>query len=401
MWIEAIVTFLAGLAIGLAIMFRHRSAAQAQREELKVQLARLEAERTADDDKLRWAETAKTQMSDAFKALAGDVLRANSQQLTERAKNEFDNLVKPLSQNLTTLDGYIRELEKRREGAYSALGEQLKQLSQMQSSLQNTTTTLAQALRSPTVRGRWGEYQLRRLVEMAGMTDHVDFEEQLGTEGGRPDMILRLPHGAILPIDSKVPLESYLDAMEASDENMRKAKLIQHAKAMRSRVKDLGQKAYWEQFDRTPEVVVMFVPVEPSVGAAFQYDPELFDYAINNKVLIASPVNLFALLKVFAYGWQQQQIAENAEKIRAEGRDLYRRVSVFVEHFADLGKALDRSVRGYNKALRSLETRLFPAARRFQEMGVDKGEMETPKPIDSQPLAPTEGTEDESEPESR
>jgi DNA recombination protein RmuC len=292
----------------------------------------------------------------------------------------------------------VRELEKKREGAYGAIGKQLEQLSQMHSSLQRETTTLSQALRSPTVRGRWGEYQLRRLVEMAGMTNHVDFDEQQGGEGGgRPDMILHLPQGALLPIDSKVPLESYLDAMESTDEQDRNAKLAQHAKAMRSRVRDLGQKAYWEQFDRTPEVVVMFVPVEPSVGAAFQHDPKLFDYAMENKVLIASPVNLFALLKVFAYGWQQQQIAENAEHIREEGQTLYKRVTTFVDYFGDLGKLLDRSVKGYNRALGSLEGRLLPTARRFEEMGVDSGELEGPKPVDTQPRLPTDTAESETD----
>lgn len=396
MWLVAVAAFVAGLGIGLVVHFRDRAQSQTQREELKIKLTKLETERQADDDKLRWAETARSQMSDAFKALAGDVLQANSEHLSNRAKSEFEGLVQPLAQNLTKLDGYVRDLERKREGAYGALGEQLEQLSKMHTTLQKETTTLAQALRSPTVRGRWGEYQLRRLVEMAGMTNHVDFDEQQGTEGGgRPDMVLHLPQGAILPIDSKVPLESYLDAMEATDEQVRTAKLIQHAKAMRSRVRDLSQKAYWEQFDKTPEVVVMFVPVEPSVGAAFQHDPDLFDYAMQNKVLIASPVNLFALLKVFAYGWQQQQIAESAEKIRLEAQTLYKRMTKFVTYFGDLGKHLDRSVKGYNKALGSLENRLLPTARRFQEMGVDSGEIESPQPVDEQPRLPTDSTDRE------
>jgi DNA recombination protein RmuC len=391
MWLVALAAFVAGLGIGLALYFRGRAQAQSRSEELRVKLTKLETERQADDEKLRWAETARTQMSDAFKALAGDALQANSEQLSSRTKSEFQSLIKPLTENLTTLDGYVRELEKKREGAYGAIGEQLQQLSQMHRSLQKETTTLAQALRSPTVRGRWGEYQLRRLVEMAGMTSHVDFDEQQAAEGGsRPDMLLHLPQGAILPIDSKVPLESYLDAMEEKDEQARNAKLAQHAKAMRGRVRELGLKAYWDQFERTPEVVVMFVPVEPSVGAAFQQDPKLFDYAMENKVLIASPVNLFALLKVFAYGWQQQQIAENAERISAEGQTLYKRVAKFIDYFGDLGRLLDKSIVGYNRALSSLESRLLPTARRLEEMGVDSGELEPPKPVDSQPRLPTD-----------
>jgi DNA recombination protein RmuC len=394
MWVVAVATFVAGLAIGLILFFRGRAQSQSQREELKIKLTQLESERQADEEKLRWAETAEKQMSDAFKALAGEALKANSEQISNRSKSEFESLVKPLTDNLTSLDGYVRDLEKKREGAYGALGQQLQQLSDMHRSLQKETATLAQALKSPTVRGRWGEYQLRRLVEMAGMTGHVDFDEQQSAEGGgRPDMILHLPQGAILPIDSKVPLESYLDAMEEKDEQARNAKLSQHAKAMRGRVRELGLKAYWDQFERTPEVVVMFVPVEPSVGAAFQHDPKLFDYAMENKVLIASPVNLFALLKVFAYGWQQQRIAENAERIREEGQTLYKRVAKFVELFGKHGKQLDRSVDSYNEALGSLERRLIPTARRFEEMGVDTGELEPPKSVDTQPRLPTNSTE--------
>jgi len=394
-WLPTLAAFLAGLGIGIALLFWSRTKSQKESEQVRMELARLQAQREADDEKLRWAEMAKEQMTDAFKALASDVLKANSEQLANRTKSEFESLMKPLVENLSNLDGQVRELERKREKAYGALGEQLKQLYQMHSSLQNTTTTLAQALRSPTVRGRWGEYQLRRLVEMSGMTDHVDFDEQQSTEGGRPDMVLHLPQGAILPIDSKVPLESYLDAMEEMDDGVRRVKLAQHAKAMRSKVRELGQKAYWEQFDRAPEVVVMFVPVEPAVGAAFQHDPELFEYAMQNKVLIASPVNLFALLKVFAYGWQQQQIAENAERIRQEGQSLYKRIATFVEHFADLGKHLERSVKGYNKAVGSLEGRLLPTARRFQEMGVETSELDAPAPIDTQPRLPSGATGEE------
>ena len=384
MWIVAVIAFLLGLAIGLALLWNNRSKTQSEKEHLQVQLATIKAKQESDQGKLQWAENAKAQMTDAFKALASDALRLNSDQIASRTKSDFENLVKPLSQNLTTLDKYVRELEQKREGAYGSLSEQLKQLGNMHTTLQTTTTTLSQALRSPTVRGRWGEIQLHRLVEMTGMAQHVDFAEQYGTDSGRPDMIIHLPHGAILPIDSKVPLEAYLDATEATDDQIRTAKLDLHAKALRGRIRDLAQKAYWEQFDKAPEMVVMFVPVEASLGAAFQRDPDIFEYALQNKVIITSPINLLALLKVIAYGWQQQQITENAELIRQEGQSLYKRIMNFVDNFNELGKNLEKSIKGYNKAAGSLEGRLMPSARRFQELGVDASEIEAPSQIETQ-----------------
>lgn len=389
LWGVASLTFIAGLAIGLVSLYRSRAAGQAEKENLRVELAQLTAERRAGEEKLKWAEDAKAQLGHAFKALASDALMANSEQLANRAKSELQNLVKPINDNLTGLDKSVRELEQKREGAYAALGQQLKQLGQMHTALQDTTTTLAQALKSPTIRGRWGEIQLRRLVEMAGLAEHVDFDEQQSGEGGRPDMIVHLPQEGILPIDSKVPLESYLEALETKDEQSRAAKLTQHAKALRNRVRDLSQKAYWEQFQPAPEVVVMFVPVEASLSTAFERDPELFEYAINNRVLITSPVVLFALLKVVAHGWQHQRLAENAARIANEGRELYGRMATFISHFADVGDSLGKSIRDYNKAVGSLEGRLLPLARRFEEMGVATGEIQAPGHLDTTPRKPT------------
>lgn len=398
MWLIAVITFLVGLAIGLTVLMIYRSKIQTEKEQLQIKVATIETQQQFDLEKLDWVENARTQMSDTFKALASESLRANSEQISNRTKSEFETLVNPLKENLKTLDGYVRDLEKKREGAYTQLGEQLKQLGTMHTTLQNTTTTLAQALKSPTVRGRWGEVQLHRLVEMTGMAQHVDFAEQYGTDAGRPDMIVHLPQGAILPIDSKVPLEAYLEASEATDDQVRAAKMDQHMKALRSRIRDLAQKSYWEQFPKTPEMVVMFIPVEASIGAAFQRDPDLFDYAMQNKVIITSPINLLALLKVIAYGWQQQQITENAEQIQQEGQMLYKRIMSFVKHFNDVGKSLDKSVKGYNQAVGSLEGRLIPSARRFQEMGVGTSEVEHPKQIDTQPRVMIDTSEDEINP---
>ena len=381
-----ITGFLVGLFIGLAVWLRAKSISQRERETLKIHLAELEKEREADADKLKWAEQAETKMREAFAALASEALRANSETLTQQARGDLKNLIEPLKENLTSIDGYVRELEGARKGAYESLQQRLSQLGETHARLQETTTTLAQALKSPTVRGRWGELQLRRVVEMAGMVNHVAFDEQASTESGRPDMIAYLPNEGVLPIDSKVPLESYLAAMETTDDQIRKLKLEQHAKAMRERVKELGRKKYWDQFEKSPDFVAMFIPNEACLGAAFENDPGLLEYAIEKKVLISSPVNLVALLKAVAYGWQQHQITDNAIKIANEGQELYNRLVNFVDRLSDVGKNLKKSVDGYNRAIGSLDKRLLPAVRRFQEMGLSATEIDAPQEIEAEPI---------------
>ena len=377
--------FLLGLFIGLAVWYRTKAASQKEREEFKISLTALEKEREADTEKISWAERAESKMRDAFAALASDALQANSEALTKRTKVDLEGVVDPLKENLKTLDGYVRELESARKGAYESLQQQLTQLGNTHARLQETTTSLTQALKSPTVRGRWGELQLRRVVELAGMTRHVAFDEQASTESGRPDMIVYLPNGGVLPIDSKVPLDAYLAAATETNEQLRKQNLAQHTKAMRERVKELGQKQYWDQFERAPDFVVMFIPNEACLGAAFENDPDLLEYAISKKVLVSSPVNLLALLRAVAYGWQQHQIADNAIKIAREGQELFNRLKKFVDHLADVGRSLRKLVDGYNRALASLDKRLLPAVRRFQEMGLSTKELDAPKEIEVLP----------------
>lgn len=227
--------------------------------------------------------------------------------------------------------------------------------------------------------------QLRRVVEMAGMVRHVAFDEQATTDLGRPDMIAYLPNGGVLPVDSKVPLSSYLAAMDSAENESRANLLREHAKAMRARVKELGQKQYWDQFASAPDFVVMFVPNEACLGAAFEHDADLLEYAIEKRVLISSPVTLLALLRAVAFGWQQHQITENAVRIAEEGRELYARLETFVNHFRDLGDSVGRVVQRYNSALGSLEKRLMPAARRFQEHGLSSKEIDIPDEIDVVP----------------
>lgn len=385
--LSVITGFFLGLFIGLGVWFRAKLISQRERETLKIHLAELEKEREADADKLTWAEQAETKMREAFAALASEALRANSEALTQQTRGDLKSLVEPLKENLTSIDGYVRELEGARKGAYESLQQRLIHLGETHARLQETTTTLAQALKSPTVRGRWGEIQLRRVVEMAGMVNHVAFDEQATTESGRPDMIAYLPNDGVLPIDSKVPLESYLAAMETTDDKKRKRKLEQHAKAMRERVKELGQKQYWDQFEKSPDFVAMFIPNEACLGAAFENDPGLLEYAIEKKVLISSPVNLLALLKAVAYGWQQHQMTDNAIKIAKEGQELYNRLVNFFDRLSDVGKNLKKSVDGYNRAIGSLDKRLLPAVRRFQEMGLSATEIDAPQEIEAEPIS--------------
>jgi len=317
---------------------------QDEKSALAIQKAELGKEMEAAVEKLNWLDSAQKQMREAFEALAGKTLSSNSTEFLKRTETQLSHLVTPLKENLVSLGKQVQELETKREGAYKGLQEQLKNLAVSHTELQRTTVTLTQALRSPTVRGRWGELQLRRVVEMAGMSKNVSYSEQVSVDGSRPDMIANLPNGGILPLDAKAPLEAYLDAMQAQDDSVRKTKLVQHAKAMKSRVRELGQKQYWTQFDKTPDFVVMFVPNEACLGAAFEADPDLLNFAINQHVLIASPVTLLALLKAVAYGWQQQQITENSRHIAEQGELLYQRLKTFLAHLSDVQKNLNRTV---------------------------------------------------------
>jgi DNA recombination protein RmuC len=355
---------------------------------LVYRLAQAEATLRAEREKNLWTDDAKEQFKNTFRVLATNELESRSSQLKTTAKEELTGVIGPLKEELSKLDKQVRELEAKREGAYSTLGAQLQGLHNLQDSLRQQTTTLAQALKSPTVRGRWGEIHLRRLVELSGMGRHVDFSEQESTDSGRPDMVIRLPEKGIVPVDSKVPLDAFLRAMDTEDEEARRQLMAEHAKAFRGRIRELAQRAYWEQFERIPEVVVMFVPVEASLSAAFQSDRDLFEYALQNKVLVTSPIALFALLRSIAFGWQQQQVAENAEQIAAQGKALYERVATFVGHVAGVGKSLDASVKKYNEAVGSLDARVLPAARRLRELGVGNAEIEAPGPVEAQPRLP-------------
>ncbi|MCW5770268.1 MAG: DNA recombination protein RmuC [Rhodospirillaceae bacterium] len=326
-----------------------------------------------------------------FVVLAGDALGKNSegflqlvterfqqhnleaaQRLAEREK-AVETLVKPLSESLSKFDSRVGEIEKAREGAYGALQEQLRALSESQISLRTETGRLVQALRSPKTRGRWGELQLRTVLELAGMTQNVDFVEQstLNDESGalRPDAVVRLPGGKSVVIDAKTPLDAYLNAIEA-DEEARPALLAQHARQLRQHARDLGSKEYWRRLSDTPDFVVMFVPGEVFFTAAIEADSKIYEDAIRNQVVIATPMTLLTLIRVVAFGWQQERFTKNAQEALVAGRDLYERIKKFGEHYGKVGDSLKRAVEAFNNGVGSLERRVLPAARRFEALGV-------------------------------
>lgn len=327
---------------------------------------------------------ARADISHEFRALAADALdRNNSSFLAlaeatlERKQSAVDELVRPLKASLEKVDAQIQAMEVHRQGAYSSLSQQVRQMAESQLRLTDETRKLGEAMRTPAARGRWGEVQLRRVVEMAGMVAYCDFAEQetLMGEGGRlrPDLIVRLPNDKRIVVDSKVPLKAYLESLEEQSEAGRCAKLKEHAGQIRRHLRSLGEKAYWAQFQPTPEFAVAFLPGEIFFSAALQQDPELIEYGVANNIILATPTTLIALLKAVSYGWKQEQVAQNAQEIRELGATLYDRIRVFAEYYNEVGKSLNKAVKSYSQGRISLETRLTSAARRFEELGASKG----------------------------
>ena len=400
-----IIGVLLGLAVGFLVGYLLRVALDVKTRE---RLAAMDKEREADRDKLAWIEKAEEQLREAFQALASKSLQANAETFTRQAREQLDSLLKqvrgdwstqkeqmsglvqPVEKGLKALDEQVRVLEQRREGAYKSLEQHLTELRTAQKELRDETGQLRTALTvGSRARGQWGELQLRRIVEMTGMMSHVDFDEQQQVGSTRPDMVVHMPNEGILPVDAKTSMQDYLHAVEAQDEAGRRRSLKAHAQAMRTHVRSLSGKEYWQQFERSPDVVVMFVPSEACLSAGFEEDPGLIEYGLEMHVLVATPVTLFGLLKAIAYGWQQQSVAENARAIAKEGKELCDRFAVFTDHLRKAGKGLDAAVRSFNDAVGSAESRLMPSARRLRELGATTRDVTPAEGVDRQVRLPS------------
>jgi len=347
------------------------------------------AERRNSAEKLALVRDAQDGWEARVKAVTGDALSKSQTSLLELTEAKLA----PIKETLTKFESQARQLEEHRLKAVTAVGEQLRAVAEGQEKLRTETGSLVTALRAPHVRGSWGEVQLKRVVELAGMVDYCDFRTQ---ESGRddeghllrPDLVVKLPGGKSVVVDSKVPMEAYFDSINCDDVELKRVHLARHAAQMREHIGKLGQKRYWRQFDPSPEFVVMFVD-EGLYRAALDQDGSLFDAGAESGVIIASPATLIGLLRTVAYGWQQETVAESARAISALGRELYERLGVFGGHFAKVGRSLDTAVGAFNHAVSSFETRLLVTARKFPEHGVTSDELPETKQIERKPVVLT------------
>ena len=398
---DTLVVALLSLALGtvggaLWMSFRSRGAHETALQERAALAAALEAERRASAEKVALLQNAEVQLRDAFSTLSSEALKENSESFLRLARTslgEFqrtatmdlegrqkaiDSLIQPLRESLTKVDAKLVDVDRGRASSQAQLSEQLRSLTQAQQVLYSETSKLSRALRSSNIRGQWGEIQLRRVLECAGLTEgmHFDLKESVRTEEGRltPDAVIKLPGGKNVVVDAKVALSAYLDAMDCEDDTSRDAKLSEHARQVKDHVNQLGNKGYWMHFQPAPDIVVMFVPGEALLSTALQFDDGLLEFSMNKGVMLASPLTLIALLKAIAYGWQQDTIAKNALEISELGRNLYDRIAKLADHFEQVGRSLAKAVQSYNGAVGTLETRVLVTARKLKDKGVTASE---------------------------
>ena len=412
---DLIIGIVIGLFLGAALVYFVLNSTHAKTKEA---LARLEAQHAAElksaEEKLALLEQARAQLKESFQALSSEALSRNNESFLNLAKSTLEKYqegakgdlekrqeaihqtVEPVGLALKAFNERVEKIEERRTQTDASLKQQLQQLAESQVQLSRTTGSLVQALRAPQVRGQWGEMQLRRTVEMAGMINRVDFLEQASVDSAdgqrqRPDMLINLPNGRQVVVDSKVPLAAYLDALQSDNPDVQKERMIAHARHIRDHIKGLSAKSYWTQFDNAPEFVVLFIPNETIFSAALEQDPMLIEQGVNNQVILATPTTLIALLKAIAFGWQQEAIAREAKEIAALGKELYERIGVVTGYFAKLGKSLDQTVGHYNKAISSVESRLLVTARKFEALdSAAPDPLPEPAAIEKQPALPKE-----------
>ncbi|HZF26504.1 MAG TPA: DNA recombination protein RmuC [Steroidobacteraceae bacterium] len=413
LWISFVFAGVIGFVLGWLLMALRASRAQQQLGlDLANARARLKAQDTLEQERNSALERTQERLTVAFDGLARETLRSNSElflklahenlgqqqlQATHALKEReqaIETMLKPIQEALGRTQAQITTIEKDRHEAFGAIRQYLESVNQSQSLLQRETRNLVNALRRPEVRGQWGEMSLRRLIELAGMTPHCDFTEQVHTaseEGAlRPDLVIHMPDGRDLVVDVKTPLGAYLEAVDAPSDEARASALKRHGQLMAERVRALAAKSYWAQFEKSPDFVILFVPGDQFLAAALNENPGLLDDAIRQSVILATPTSFIAMLKAIAYGWRQLSLAQNAETIRDLGEELYRRLSVFGAHLGKVGKSLDTSVEAYNSAIGSLERQVLPAARRFTDLGLKPDRnLETLEPVEKLARTPS------------
>lgn len=399
---------------------RVRCELDAERQSKVEALTRLESAQKSFDEQRALIDVMKKEMTDTFNALSSAALKSSSEDFLRLASEHLgkvvsdtkgklgehqaamDGMIKPLHETLRRYEEQIRSIEESRHKAYGSLEEQLRTLASTHENLQRETSNLVSALRKPQVRGRWGEMQLRRVAELSGMSMHCDFTEQqsVDTEKGRirPDMVVHLPMGREIVVDSKVSLEAYLDAAAATTEEERKARMEKHSQQVRAHMLKLASKDYWGQFRLSPEFVVLFIPGESFLSSALESDNSLIEDGIEKKVIIATPTTFIALLRAIAYGWRQEQLTKNAQEISELGKQLYERMGVLVQHFENVGAGLEKAIGAYNRAVGSIETRVLPSARKFRELGATGAdEISVLQQIDQNPRSLSVSAEDSRE----